>query len=294
MADVEEVQHNDSPIVEEPDEQPRSVDTSKPPPATPAAPVGPGENTLQVTAWAGKVTRPVQPSSATVAAVREERQRMLDAQTARADEDLTTALQQTKEAADAKGKALGAWGVLRGAVLKGVASAAAATTRGVEATVGKIASVRFTRAFPEAAGDELQVVFACKAIHGGTPVSGSVYVTDKRVCYYNGGTIRVVVDLQDVVSVVLGVALQTYDARPYVLPRPEAEVVTDSIQLFLRDKRVVELIHITPDAGEAASELTNHRFKHNQAAAMCHASIYGAWTKIVGDVPLDGVDYSDQ
>ena len=256
--------------------------------------VAPGEMTLHVSAWAGKVARPVAPNAATVASVRQARQDMLNSQTTRADDDLTAALQQTREAQDAKGKAFGAWGVLRGAVLKGAAQAAAATTRGVEAAVSKVASVRFSRSFPEAASDEILAIFSCQALHDGMPISGTVFVTDKRLCYTNGGTIRAAILHSEMVSVSLCLALATYEGRPHLIPRPEIEVLADSLQVFLADKRVVELIHITPDAGEAASEITNHRFKHNQAAAMLHASLYDAWTKTVGDVPLEGVDYSDQ
>jgi hypothetical protein len=301
MTDVEEVSSNHS--AEEQQEQEHHAHAEEeqtepeqqvvPATPAPARPVAPIETTLNVAAWAGKVTRPAAPTSETVVAVRQAHQALLDSQMSRADDDLTSALQATREAQDAKGKAVGAWGVVRGAFLKGVSHAVAASSRGVEATMGKISSVRFNRNFPDAAGDALLAVFTAQALHNGMPITGSIFVTDKHVCYHNGGTIRAAFALEDVVSVVLCISMNTYEGRPHLIPSPDPTVLSESMQLFLRDRSVVEFINIQPDAAEATSEFANHRFKHNRAAAMCHATIYDAWAKVVGEVPVPGVEYSD-
>jgi hypothetical protein len=252
------------------------------------------DNELLCSAWTGKVPRPKAPDGPSLAALRESRVLAREQDAAVADTELQHALATTREAPTFTNKAVGAWGVVRGSFMKGVTRAALATTRSIDSVATLIERTSFKRYFPGIleSGEKLEATYSCKALHGGVTVPGTLFITTKHVCFHNAGTVALLLPLQDVVSLCEAVSVWTYDGRPYLIPKPAAEVITDALQLFASDKRLIEFVNIAPVAADAAAESTNYQFKHRAAASMCHTAVYQMWVDCVANVPMEGIEYS--
>lgn len=254
------------------------------------------ESTLTPSAWANKVPRPKQPAAETLAAVRDEQRAVMTAQASQAQAQLESAKQEFTGAQDVKGKALGGWSVVRSAFMTTATAAAAALNRGVDAASERLALLRFRHYFPTPFGKDESLVcaFTAKALHnGGIPITGTVFVTTTRLCYHNQGSIALSLPLADVVSVAECVWLPTYDTRPYLIVKPDENVISTSLQVFATERRLFEFIDVSPFATDQVVELGNHRFKAFKAAAMLYAGVFDAWGAHVPGREVAGVDYSD-
>ena len=107
----------------------------------------------------------------------------------------------------------------------------------------------FPVSFPRASqvSGRLVAAYSCSAMHNGSGVGASLYVTTSHLCVsLSGGTVKDVFAFADIVSWLPALALPTENGVPFFVLVPNSHVAPDAVELFTEQGHVVQLYNIKP------------------------------------------------
>lgn len=178
------------------------------------------------------------------------------------------------------------WGVVRGFTGKQVSLAAAGTNRTIREVSISQDHAAFVKDFAPLVGSGATYIntFLCSVISGVIPRRVTLHVCSTHICF-EGPSVREVFALTDVASVVPSVMLPTQMDPPLFIPVPDVRVKPTAVQVFLRDKRVLQLSNFS----KSVRQLVVHESQVS-SLDLFYAELDKSWRSVVR-VPLEGVDY---
>ena len=203
------------------------------------------------------------------------------------NEEMNTSLANVRNSELAAGeRAKQLWGVVRGFTGKQVSLAAAGTNRAIREVSISQDHNAFVKDFAPLVGSSATYVntFLCAVISGIIPRRVTLHVCSTHLCF-DGPSIREVIALTDVASIIPSVVLPTQTDPPMFIPVPDVRVKPNAVQVFLRDKRVLQLSSFS----KSVRQLVSHESEVT-SLDLFYTEVDKSWRNVVR-VPLEGVDY---
>jgi hypothetical protein len=176
-------------------------------------------------------------------------------------------------------RAKGLWNLAKTATNKAVMNVTVASTNALH----HMGDVQFEREFArdfatiKASGAMLLSSFICRVMHGGTPIEGSMFVTTSHLCFTNGSAVVDAFPWTTVAQVSQCVELPTTEGVQ-LFQLPDASVKPTAVQLYIKDKSLIEFVCISEGSAHQASTMGAADLRHAPAAGLCYMAIKQVWS----------------